>query len=154
MWNGTVESIHIAHAAQEPAKAVGEAVAIPGAGLQGDRYALKCGTFYKPEPDYELTLIEAESIEALRRDYQVELEAGDVRRNLVTRNVPLNHLVGKEFAIGDVRLRGIRLCEPCDHLQKVTGKSVIKGLLHRGGLRAQILTRGTIRVGDAVRVVE
>ena len=70
----------------------------------------------------------------------------------MTRNVPLNHLVGKEFAIGDVRLRGIRLCEPCDHLQRVTGKSLIKGLLHRGGLRAQILTQGTIRVGDVISI--
>jgi MOSC domain-containing protein YiiM len=150
MPDGTVESIHIASTAQGPMQAIAQVAAIPGAGLEGDRYELKQGTFYKPEPDYELTLIEAESIEALRRDYQVELAAGDARRNIVTRNVPLNHLVGKEFAIGDVRIRGIRLCEPCDHLQKVTGKPVLKGLLHRGGLRAQILTAGTIRVGDVV----
>ncbi len=147
MWNGTVESIHIASTAEGPPQSVGQATAVPGAGLEGDRYALKLGTFYKPEPDHE---IEAEAIEALRRDYQVELAAGEARRNIVTRNVPLNHLVGKEFAIGEVRIRGIRLCEPCDHLHKVTRKSVIKGLLHRGGLRAQILTQGTIRVGDVV----
>ncbi len=153
MWDGTVESIYIASSAQGSPKSVGQATAIPGAGLEGDRYALKLGTFYKPEPDYELTLIEAEAIEALRRDYQVELAAGDARRNIVTRNVPLNHLVGKEFAIGEVRIRGIRLCEPCDHLEKVTGKRLLKGLLHRGGLRAQILTRGTIRVGDAVNIL-
>ncbi len=150
MTNGTVESIYIAPAAEAPPQSVDRATAIPGAGLEGDRYALKTGTFYKPKPDYELTLIEAEAVEALRRDYQVELAPGDARRNIVTRSVPLNHLVGKEFAIGDVRIRGIRLCEPCDHLERVTGKSVIKGLLHRGGLRAQILTPGTIRVGDAV----
>jgi MOSC domain-containing protein YiiM len=150
MWNGTVESIHIASTAEGPPKSVAQATAIPGTGLEGDRYALKLGTFYKPAPDHELTLIEAEAIEALRRDYQVELAAGDARRNVVTRNVPLNHLVGKEFAIGDVRIRGIRLCEPCDHLQKVTGKSLIKSLLHRGGLRAQILTQGTISVGDKI----
>ena len=153
MSNGTVESIYIASTAQGATLAVGQAVAIPGAGLEGDRYALKLGTFYKPAPDYELTLIEAEAIEALRRDYHVELTAGEARRNIVTRNVPLNHLVGREFAIGDVRIRGIRLCEPCDHLQKLTGKPVIKGLLHRGGLRAQILTRGTIRVGDEVSLL-
>jgi len=153
MWNGMVESIHIASTAQGPPEALAQVVAIPGAGLDGDRYALKLGTFYKPKPDHELTLIEAEAIEALRRDYQVELTAGESRRNIVTRNVPLNHLVGKEFAIGDVRIRGIRLCEPCDHLQKVTGKSVIKGLLHRGGLRAQILTQGTIRVGDTITAI-
>ena len=153
MWNGTVESIHIASTAQGPTEALAQVVAIPGAGLEGDRYALKLGTFYKPAPDHELTLIEAEAIEALRRDYQVELAAGDARRNIVTRDVPLNHLVGREFAIGEVRIRGIRLCEPCDHLQKVTGKSLIKGLLHRGGLRAQILTQGTIRVGDEISVL-
>ena len=153
MPNGTVESIHIAAEAMGSLQPVDQAEAIPGAGLAGDRYALKVGTFYKPEPDYELTLIEAESIEALQRDYQIELSAGESRRNIVTRNVPLNHLVGKEFAIGAVRIRGIRLCEPCDHLQKVTGKPVIKGLLHRGGLRAQILTPGTIRVGDAITVI-
>jgi MOSC domain-containing protein YiiM len=152
MWNGTVESIHIASTAEGPPQSVSLAEAVPGAGLEGDRYALKLGTFYKPAPDHELTLIEAEAIEALRRDYQVELAVGDARRNIVTRNVPLNHLVGREFAIGEVRIRGIRLCEPCDHLQRVTGKSVIKGLLRRGGLRAQILTPGTISVGDKITI--
>ena len=83
MQNGTVESIHIASATQGPMQAVAQVVAIPGAGLEGDRYALKVGTFYKPEPDRELTLIEAEAVEALRRDYGVELAPGDARRNLV-----------------------------------------------------------------------
>jgi MOSC domain-containing protein YiiM len=150
MSDGTVDSIYIAAAAQGPPQSVAQVAAIPGAGLEGDRYALKLGTFYKPTPDRELTLIEAEAIEAMGRDYYIELAAGEARRNIVTRNVALNHLVGKEFAIGEVRIRGIRLCEPCDHLQRVTGKAVIKGLLHRGGLRAQILTPGVIRVGDAV----
>ena len=76
---------------------------------------------------------------------------GDARRNLVTRGVPLNHLVGREFSIGEVKIRGLRLCEPCDHLQQFTGQPVIKGLRHRGGLRAQILSEGMIRVGDAVK---
>jgi MOSC domain-containing protein YiiM len=150
MWTGTVESLYIASAAMGPVEARDRVEAIPGVGLEGDRYALKQGTFYKPEPAFELTLIEAEAVEALRRDYQVELAAGDARRNIVTRGVPLNHLVGREFHIDDVRIRGIRLCEPCGHLQQVTGKQLIKGLRHRGGLRAQILTQGTIRVGDAI----
>ena len=151
MWSGKVESIHIATAPTAPVQALDHAVLIPGVGLEGDRYALKQGTFFKPEPDFELTLIEAEAIEALQREYAVELAAGDARRNIVTRDVPLNHLVGREFLVGEVRLRGIRLCEPCDHLQRVTGKQLIKGLRHRGGLRAQILTQGTIRVGDTIR---
>lgn len=153
MWSGTIQSIYIASAAEGPMQSVAAVVAIPGAGLEGDRYALKTVTFYKPKPDYELTLIEAEAIEAMRRDYGIELAAGDARRNLVTRGVALNHLVGQEFTIGDVRIRGIRLCEPCEHLERITAKPVIKGLLHRGGLRAQVLTGGTIHVGDEVVVV-
>jgi len=151
MWQGTIESINIADGAKKPMRAIAEARALPGVGLEGDRYALGQGTFFKPEPSYELTLIEAEAIEALRRDYAIELAPRDARRNLVTRDVPLNHLVGKEFFIGEVKIRGIRLCEPCDHLQHLTGQPVIKGLLHRGGLRAQILSEGTIHVGDVVR---
>ena len=149
-WKGTVESIYIASAARGPLKAREQVVALPGVGLEGDRYALKQGTFYKPEPDFELTLIEAEAIEALRRDYGVDLGPGESRRNIVTRGVGLNHLVGKEFRAGTVLVRGIRLCEPCEHLQKVTGKDVLEGLRHRGGLRAQILTEGIIHVGDAI----
>ncbi len=147
---GTIEFIYIAPAATTPTLAVKEAIAIPGSGLEGDRYALGQGTFSKPEPDFELTLIEAEAIEALKRDYKVELAPGEARRNLVTRGIALNHLVGRDFQIGEVRVRGIRLCEPCDHLQRLAGRELIKGLRHRGGLRAQILTRGAIRVGDLV----
>jgi MOSC domain-containing protein YiiM len=150
MFTGNIQSIHIASAAKEPTHAVGEVHAIPGVGLEGDRYALKQGTFYKPEPAFELTLIEAEAIEAIRIEYKVELAPGEVRRNLVTRDVPLNHLVGREFRIGDVLIRGIRLCEPCNHLEVLTQRPVIMSLRHRGGLRAQILKEGTIRVGDIV----
>jgi len=150
MGNGTVQSIHIASAAKAPMRAVDQIEAIPGVGLEGDRYALKQGTFFKPEPDFELTLIEAEAIEAIRREYEVDLPAGNARRNVVTRGVALNHLVGREFSIGGVKIRGIRLCEPCSHLQALTELPVIKALRHRGGLRAQILTSGVIRVGDVV----
>jgi MOSC domain-containing protein YiiM len=150
MWSGTVESIHIAPAAKAAMQSVQLVEAIPGIGLEGDRYALHQGTFYKPEPAFELTLIEAEAIEAIKREYEVNMPAGDARRNLVTRGVALNHLVGREFTIGGVKIRGIRLCEPCSHLQTLTELPVIKALRHRGGLRAQILTAGMIRVGDIV----
>lgn len=153
MSTGIVESIYIAATATGPMNAVTSVEAIPGVGLQGDRYATKQGTFYKPEPDFELTLIEAEAIDAIRRDYQIDLPAGDARRNLVTRGVALNHLVGQEFTIGNVRIRGIRLCEPCEHLQRLTAKPLIKALRHRGGLRAQILTEGTIQPGDTIATV-
>ena len=150
MNTGTIEFIYVAPTATAPTVSVNEALAIPGAGLEGDRYALGKGTFSKPEPDFELTLIEAEAIEALKGDYNVELAPGEARRNLVTRGIALNHLVGRDFQIGEVRAHGIRLCEPCDHLQRLTGRQLIKGLRHRGGLRAQILTPGSIRVGDSL----
>lgn len=152
MSNGTVRSIHIAPAAKAAMQSVAQVMALPGAGLDGDRYALKLGSFYKPLPDYELTLIEAEAIEALQRDYKVEITPGDARRNIVTSDLALNHLAGREFRIGEVRIRGIRLCEPCSHLEGLTGRPVIRGLIHRGGLRAQILTQGLIRVGDAIAI--
>ena len=150
MWTGTIESIHIASAAEAATQSVDQAQAIPGVGLEGDRYAKRQGTFYKPLPDFELTLIESEAVEALKHDYGVDITPGEARRNLVTRGVPLNHLVGHDFQIGEVKIRGIRLCEPCDHLQRLTGRPVMKGLRHRGGLRAQILTQGIIHVGDVI----
>ena len=112
MNTGTIESIYIAPKATAPTVSVSEVVAIPGVGLEGDRYALRQGTFFKPEPDFELTLIEAEAIEALMRDYNVDLAPGEARRNLVTRGIALNHLVGRDFQIGAVKAHGIRLCEP------------------------------------------
>jgi MOSC domain-containing protein YiiM len=151
MWTGTIDSIHIAPMAKAPTQAVAGVLAVPGRGLEGDRYFLQQGTFFKPAPDHELTLIEAEALEALLRDYGVELAPGEARRNLVTRGVSLNHLVGHEFQIGGIRVRGIRLCEPCNHLQTLVGREVVKGLRHRGGLRAQILSEGEIRAGDSVR---
>ena len=150
MWAGTVHSIHVAPLARAPMHAVDQAEAMPGIGLEGDRYARRQGTFYKPEPDYELTLIEAEAIEAANRDYDLKLTVGETRRNVATWGVPLNHLVGKEFLLGEVRVRGIRLCEPCGHLERLTDRPVIEALRHRGGLRAQILTSGVIRKGDGI----
>lgn len=131
-------------------ESVEEARAVPGKGLEGDRYFYRQGTFFKPQPDRELTLIEAEAIEAMKRELDVDFGLSDSRRNVVTRGVPLNHLVGKEFWIGEVKALGLRLCEPCSHLQKLSHDKVLPGLVHRGGLRAQILTEGTIRVGEKV----
>ena len=151
MFEGTVISINIAPEAEAPMQSVSEARAVPGQGLEGDRYFDHKGTFSKPQPDRELTLIEAEAIEALRSEFQVDFGLSDSRRNIVTRGVPLNHLVDKEFWIGDVRARGLRLCEPCSHLQRLSHPKVLPGLVHRGGLRAQILTEGMIRVGEIVK---
>jgi MOSC domain-containing protein YiiM len=95
-------------------------------------------------------LIESEALEALKRDYGVELEPAQARRNLVTRAVALNHLVGREFTVGEARLRGTRLCDPCAHLESLTTRAVLRGLIHRGGLRADVVSGGMIRVGDSI----
>ena len=150
MWDGKVEAIFIAKEAKAPMELVAAVKAIPGRGLEGDRYFLHQGTFFKPDPDFELTLIEAEALEAMKAEYRIELAPAESRRNLVTRDVPLNHLVGRDFEIGGVRIHGIRLCEPCSHLQALTGRQVIKGLRHRGGLRAQILSEGFLKAGARV----
>lgn len=151
---GRIDSIHLAAAAEAPMRGVPEASAIAGVGLEGDRYATRTGSFSaKPKPGRQLTLIEAEAIEALERELGLALEPGATRRNLVTRGVALNHLVGREFTVGGVRLRGCELCEPCGDLARMTGKpQILPGLVHRGGLRAEILDGGVIRVGDPVHV--
>jgi len=152
MSEGTVASIHIAPRAVEAMQNVEQVRAVAAKGLEGDRYFLGLGTFWKPKPDYEVTLIEAEALEALERDYGPRLGPGEARRNIVTRGVALNHLVGRKFQIGEAMLRGLRLCEPCAHLERLTQPDVIRGLTHRGGLRAQILAGGTIKVGDRVQI--
>jgi len=151
MWKGSVISIHVAPAAGEPTAAVNAVRAMPGKGLEGDRYFNAVGTYSsRTGPGREVTLIEIEALEALKRDDSIELDLGASRRNIVTRGVPLNHLVGREFRVGEVRLRGIKLCEPCSHLEGLTQPGVLPALVHRGGLRAQILTEGIIRVGDVI----
>jgi len=142
-------------------RSVTEVHAIPGRGLEGDRYFAGTG-FYSTKPSHggrEITLIESEGIEALFGGVinaegerpGVKLAASDARRNVVTSGVPLNQLVGREFWVGPVRMRGTRLCEPCKHLEELTQPGVLSGLIHRGGLRAMILSEGIIRVGDIVR---
>jgi len=153
MGDGLVVGIYTTPVGGAPMLAVDEIRAVAGRGLEGDRYFQQTGTFStKPGPGREVTLIESEAMEALERDYGVKLGQGDARRNIVTRGVPLNHLVGRTFRVGEVVLRGIRLCEPCSHLAQLTADDVRQGLVHRGGLRAEIRTGGIIRVGDAVRV--
>ena|ERR1051325_9574366 len=151
MFHGQLIGIFIAQHKGHDLHGTDKAEAVPGRGLVGDRYFLKEGTYSaKDGPDREVTLIEAEALEGLAREYEITLAPYQSRRNLLTRGVPLNHLVGKTFTIGGVVLLGIRLCEPCGHLEKLTGKPVEKGLKHRGGLRAQILAGGLLEIGAAI----
>ena len=148
---GTVVAIHIAPIGAAPMRSVANAQVVVGRGLEGDRYYSKLGTYSNQAGSgRDVTLIEIEAINGLKRDYEVQLDSGQPRRNSVTRGVALNHLVEQEFRIGEVVLRGTRLCEPCAHMEKLTVKGAMRGLIHRGGLRAQIIKGGTIRVGDRI----
>jgi MOSC domain-containing protein YiiM len=152
VYRGSVVSIHVARCAGEPMIGVDHTRAVAGRGLEGDRYYEGVG-FYSddPGPIREVSLIEEETLEALRRDHNLALAAGVTRRNITIRGVPLNHLVGRESRVGGATLRGVELCEPCKHLVDVTGvRSLLPALVHRGGLHAQILSSGEINAGDAI----
>jgi len=154
-FQGRLAAIYIGDRKGEALHAVEHVEALAGHGLVGDRYCRQEGTFSKPgSPDREVTLIETEALEALANEAEIRLESHQTRRNLLTRGVPLNHLVGKEFQVGQVVLKGIRLCEPCGHLEALTVKGIQLGLCHRGGLRAQIIRGGILRAGDVVRLAD
>ena len=144
--SGHVEGIYISPekgTLPEPVEAVR---AVAGRGLEGNRY------FYDADapPGRAITLIAAEAVEAMEREHGISIEPRESRRNLVTRGVDVNDLVGKRFRVGDVECQGVELCEPCASLERMTKPGVIKGLLHRGGLNADILSDGPINVGDPV----
>lgn len=147
---GSVEHIHVASAAGERMRPLERARAVAGVGLPGDRYAAGAGHWQDSRVSRDLTLVEAEVLEELAADHGIGLEPGETRRNVTTRGVRLNDLAGTTFWLGDVLCRGAQLCEPCRHLDDVTGKRLLRPLVHRGGLRADLLTSGTIRVGNAV----
>ena len=144
---GTVEVLAVAGAAAEPARLLATARALAGHGLEGDRHVAGTGTFPSGLPGSALTMIEAEVCDS----FDPPLTPGEHRRNVVTRGIDLNALVGHEFTIGDVPCRGMRLCEPCTVVQRYAGRPVLRALVHRGGLRADILRDGKIKVGDPVR---
>ena len=138
---GVVAGLLVAPAAEQTLVQIESAVAVAGRGLEGDRYAAGRGTFSGPGRGYELTLVEAEVLDEL------ELPWAEARRNIVTRGAALNPLVGRRFRIGDVECVGRRLAEPCSHLEKLSGPGLLRPLVHRAGLRADILAGGIIRIG-------
>jgi MOSC domain-containing protein YiiM len=142
-----LRAIYIGPRRRADLEPVAAAEAVAGHGLRGDRFFREPGT---GKPEQEVTLIEQEALDALAADHGIRLGPGQSRRNLVTQGVALNDLVGKEFLVGAVRLRGIMPCDPCGHLEKLTYAGVKKGLHNRGGLRAQIITGGLLRTGDPV----
>ena len=152
---GAVEAIHVTSAGSAPMRSVERVRAIAGVGLEGDRYATGAGHYSgDPKVDRHVTLIEAEEIEALADRAGIRLAPGETRRNVTTRGIRLNELVGRRFRIGDVLCEATRLCEPCQYLTDLLGKPVLVHLVHRAGLRARILTSGAIAIGDEVAALD
>jgi MOSC domain-containing protein YiiM len=148
-----IEAICIARTASGDMHSLADVEAIAGQGLAGDRYFEHTG-FYSARPTdpgaREVTLFEAETLDWLRSEHGIEFSASEHRRNLTTRGIGLNDLLGRQFRVGEVLLEGVKDCPPCEHMQGLVGKPVLKPLVNRGGLRARIVEGGTIRVGDAI----
>jgi MOSC domain-containing protein YiiM len=150
-----VEMIHIAPSVGAPMVGLERVRAIAGVGLEGDRYARGAGQWSDDsQVDRDLTLIEAEVIEDLAATDGIVLAPGETRRNVTTRGIRLNELVGRRFLVGDVECEGTRLCEPCQYLTDSVGKPILKPLVHRAGLRARILTDGEIANGSEIRAID
>lgn len=154
MFAGRLVAIATAAAPGAALQHVESATLVAGEGIAGDRYAKDTRKLQGPgspiEASNEVTLIEQEALQTAASNYQLELSHLESRRNLLTEGVPLNHLVGRRFNVGTAILEGVELCEPCKHLERLTGKTVIKALVHRGGLRARIVRGGEIQVGDPI----
>lgn len=150
-FTGVLLAIHTAPEASAPMVEHDAARLVEGVGIEGDRYAAARGTYsHKPHADRQVTLIEMETLDALARDHGIDLAPHETRRNLTTAGVPLNHLVGREFRVGEVVLVGGRLNVPCQYLEDLLGKKVFKPLIHRSGLNCRIVKGGTIRPGDRI----
>jgi hypothetical protein len=159
-WRGRLLHIHIAPGKSLKMEALEQANLITGRGIEGDRYYLGTGT-YSPKPDVrDVTLFEIEVLEALARNDPpvqagpIRIEPGDHRRNLTVRGVPVSHLVGKRFRVGEVVLRGGRLNFPCKYLEKLLGLPVYLPLYNRSGLNCRIEKGGIIRRGDVIEPLD
>jgi 8-oxo-dGTP pyrophosphatase MutT (NUDIX family) len=152
---GRVEHIHVAAKAGAPMRSLQQAAARAGVGIADDRYSVGEGHYSgNSRVSRDLTLVEAEVLESLKRDLGIAIGPGGTRRNIATRGVELAQFVGREFMIGEVRCRGTSLCEPCQYLADLVGQPIVRPLVHRAGLRADVLTDGNIRVGDPIVPIE
>ena len=136
---GVVEGIFWGAVGEAPLEAAGSVTVVSGGGIEGDRYG-----------DRDLTLFEAEAIEGLKADTGIELAPNEIRRNVMTRGIALNDLLGRRIRIGEVEAIVTELCHPCAHLQQLTQPGVLRGLVDRGGLNADVVRGGAIRVGDSI----
>lgn len=155
--SGTVEAIAMAERATDPMRTVHRASVLAHRGVVGDRYAAKAGTFTPADGTargYDLTLIEAEALDILTLPQEKRIGYAAARRNIVTRGIDLNALVGRRFRVGNIECLGQRLCEPCSHLERLTTKGALRGLIHRGGLRADVLSDGEVTTGTLIATLD
>ncbi len=153
-WEGSVVSLWIAPRSGEAMISVPEVYAVPDRGLKGDRFFHSSWSSVG-RPDKAVTLIEEETISAAAAELKVEVDPGKIRRNITTRGVPLLDLLNREFTIGGVIMRGLRLFEPCMHMENLSGvPDMCRALIHRSGLKATILREGVIRVGDSISLAK
>jgi MOSC domain-containing protein YiiM len=153
--SGKVLAIYIAPANGEPTISIEQAHLVPGRGIEGDRYfVIPKKEDQEPDPGRELTLVEIEAIDAICVQDGIPLAPGQTRRNIVTSGISLNGLVGRTFTIGSTQVRGVRLCEPCSYLAGRTDPRILTSMIHRGGLRAEILSEGIIHLNDLISVSE
>ncbi|MBP2449876.1 MOSC domain-containing protein [Rhizobium leguminosarum] len=153
-WQGTVCFLHRTPRAFLPMRSFESLNLIAGRGIEGDRYLIEneAGFYsHKPEEGRQVTLFEMESLEAIMRDYAIELRPEEHRRNITVRGVPLNHLVFQRFRVGACLLEATRLSTPCRHIEEILGKPVFDPMIHRSGLNCRIIEGGEVRVGDIVR---
>ena len=154
--SGKIAKLLISKDTQSDMLNVNQIVLEIGKGIFGDRYYNQEGTFSNKgeiQPDRDVTLIEIEKIDALNKEHNLNITAEDLRRNIVVTNCDLNSLVGKEFQIGEVVLKGLRLCEPCKYLSnKLDNEQVLSQMVHKAGLRAQIIKGGSIDLNSQVEV--
>jgi MOSC domain-containing protein YiiM len=152
-WSGIVCHLHLAPRAFLPMRAMPELTLSEGRGIEGDRYhlGLEAGFYsHRPEDGRQVTLFEIETLWALRRDHDIELRPEEHRRNVTVEGVPLTHLVGRRFWVGETLLEATRLSIPCRHIEEITGKAIFDALINRSGLNCRILHGGVVRVGDRV----
>lgn len=153
-WTGVLEHIHITPAKSQPMQRLDQATLVAGKGIEGDRYFLGTGTYsVKPGEDRQVTLIEAEMLERVEADDGHPIAMNEHRRNLTVRGVPLQHLVGLRFRVGNAMLEGVRINQPCKYLNLMLKRDVYMALWNRSGLNCKIIEGGTIRPGDEVVAV-
>ncbi len=150
-WTGTIHGLHVVPRSFLPMRNVGELELISAVGIVGDRHTTG-DAFHsdRPEDGRQITFFELETLQALARDHNITLAAQDHRRNVTTQGVPLNHLVGVRFRVGETLVEGTRLSTPCRHIEQITGLPLYDVLLHRAGLNARILEGGRIFLNDTI----